>query len=125
MPGSTDVGDVSYVVPTAQMGTAGMAIGTPGHTWQITGQTCSSIGKKALLKASEALALAAARVLDDPCLLYTSTSSRGSPSPCKSRGLPRPQARFPTAGMSPVMGNTTPAIAGTTTACLLYTSRCV
>ena len=69
MPGSTDVGDVSYVVPTAQMGTAGMAIGTPGHTWQITGQTCSSIGKKALLKASEALALAAARVLDDPSVL--------------------------------------------------------
>ena len=32
-PGSTDVGDVSYVCPTAQLNMATYAIGTPGHSW--------------------------------------------------------------------------------------------
>ena len=36
--GSTDVGDVSWVVPTVQARGATCAIGTPFHTWQLTGQ---------------------------------------------------------------------------------------
>lgn len=67
-PGSTDVGDVSYVVPTAQAMIAGMALGTPGHTWQISGQTCSSIGQKAVENAGEILALSAIKVLQDPSI---------------------------------------------------------
>ena len=38
MPGSTDVGDVSYCTPTAQLGTCCWANGTPGHTWQVAAQ---------------------------------------------------------------------------------------
>src|SRR5690606_28678295 len=38
MPGSTDVSDVSWVVPTAQLTTATSAIGTPLHTWQMVTQ---------------------------------------------------------------------------------------
>ena len=38
MMGSTDVGDVSWVVPTVQARVATHAIGTPGHSWQITAQ---------------------------------------------------------------------------------------
>ncbi len=36
MMGSTDVGDVSWVVPTVQARGATYAIGTPGHSWQLT-----------------------------------------------------------------------------------------
>ena len=38
MMGSTDVGDVSWVVPTVQARGATYAIGTPGHSWQLTAQ---------------------------------------------------------------------------------------
>ena len=68
MAGSTDVGDVSYVTPTAQVMLAGFCLGTTPHTWQVTGQTGSSIGEKGLLKAGEVMALAAAKVIDDPSL---------------------------------------------------------
>ena len=64
--GSTDVGDVSYVTPTAQAMIAGFCIGTTPHTWQVTGQTGSSIGEKGYLKAGEVLALTAAKVIDCP-----------------------------------------------------------
>ena len=69
MPGSTDVGDVSYVTPTAQMTAATGCIGTPGHTWQQTAQAGSSIAHKGLLYAGKAMALAAAKVLADPSIL--------------------------------------------------------
>jgi cytochrome c oxidase subunit 2 len=36
--GSTDVGSVSWVVPTVQMRGATYAIGTPGHSWQLVAQ---------------------------------------------------------------------------------------
>ena len=36
MMGSTDVGEVSWVVPTVQACGATYAIGTPGHSWQLT-----------------------------------------------------------------------------------------
>ena len=38
MMGSTDVGDVRWVVPTVQARGATYAIGTPGHSWQLTAQ---------------------------------------------------------------------------------------
>jgi metal-dependent amidase/aminoacylase/carboxypeptidase family protein len=46
MLGSTDVGDVSWVVPTVQARGATYAIGTPGHSWQLTAQ-----GKTAIRRA--------------------------------------------------------------------------
>ncbi len=36
--GSTDVGDASWVCPTAQFNTATWAVGTAGHSWQVTAQ---------------------------------------------------------------------------------------
>src|SRR5678815_4319172 len=45
MIGSTDVGDVSWVVPTVQARVATVAIGTPGHSWQITAQGKSGQAK--------------------------------------------------------------------------------
>ena len=46
MIGSTDVGDVSWVVPTVQARGATYAIGTPGHSWQITAQGKSPAGQE-------------------------------------------------------------------------------
>lgn len=55
--GSTDVADVSWVVPTAQLSAATSALGTPLHTWQMTAQGISSFAHKGMLRAATAMAL--------------------------------------------------------------------
>ncbi len=65
MPGSTDVGDVSWVTPTAQFSTACYALGSSGHSWQITAASGMSIGHKGMLAAAKILALTALDVLED------------------------------------------------------------
>lgn len=64
--GSTDVGDVSWCVPTAQFGTACQAVGTPGHSWQYCAQAGMSIGHKGMLKAAEVLAEAGFELMTNP-----------------------------------------------------------
>ena len=56
-PGSTDVGDVSYIVPTAQISAACTALGTPGHSWQFTSCSASSFAQKAMLQAAKVMGL--------------------------------------------------------------------
>lgn len=68
-PGSTDVGDVSWVVPTGQITTACHAFGTPGHSWQIVAQSGMSIGHKGMLYAAKVLALSALVFIRQPDLL--------------------------------------------------------
>lgn len=55
--GSTDVADVSWVVPTAQLTAATCTLGTPLHTWQMTAQGISSFAHKGMLRAATAMAL--------------------------------------------------------------------
>ncbi len=69
MFGSTDVGDASYAAPTAWMGAACYALGTPGHSWQNTAMAASSITHKALVTVAEAISLAAVRSMQDPDML--------------------------------------------------------
>lgn len=69
LPGSTDVGDVSYVVPTAQIYVACSAIGTAAHTWQMTAQAASSIGHKGMLAAGKTIAMTAVELLYNTELL--------------------------------------------------------
>ncbi len=57
--GSTDVGNVSWVVPTAQFGIATLAAGTPGHAWQVVAQGKGSVAKKGMLTAAKLLAVTA------------------------------------------------------------------
>ena len=66
MPGSTDVGDVSYCAPTAQFNAATVAIGTPGHSWQMTGQGAVSYTHKGVVNAAKVLALTALKAIDNP-----------------------------------------------------------
>ena len=69
MIGSTDVGDVSWVVPTVQARVATVAIGTPGHSWQITAQGKSGQAKKGMVHAAKVMAGVAVDALDDAALI--------------------------------------------------------
>lgn len=68
-PGSTDVGDVSWVVPTAQIRTACYSYGAGSHSWQWTGQGKSSIALKGALLAAEVLFDAAKTLTEKPELV--------------------------------------------------------
>lgn len=68
-PGSTDVGDVSWVVPTGQVVTACMALGTPGHSWQTVAQGRMGIGHKGMLYAAKVMALSAVEFMQNPELI--------------------------------------------------------
>ncbi len=59
LPGSTDVGDVSWVVPTGQIFTTCWALGSPGHSWQIVAQGKMGIGQRGMLYAGKVMALSA------------------------------------------------------------------
>jgi len=65
-PGSTDVGDVSWVTPTGQIETTCAALNTPSHSWQIVAQSGMSIGHKGMLYAGKVMALAAQEFMIHP-----------------------------------------------------------
>jgi aminobenzoyl-glutamate utilization protein B len=67
--GSTDVGTVSWVVPTVQCRVACFAVGTPGHSWQLVAQGRTPAAHKGLVHAAKAMAGVAADVLSNPALL--------------------------------------------------------
>ncbi|MBQ8934446.1 MAG: amidohydrolase [Lachnospiraceae bacterium] len=72
--GSTDVGDVSWLCPTAQIHVAAWPNGTPGHSWQNVSCAGSTVGKKAALTAGRVLAAAAAELFENPELLSQARS---------------------------------------------------
>jgi aminobenzoyl-glutamate utilization protein B len=65
MPGSMDVGDVSWIVPTAQLSVACHAFGTPGHSWQVVAQGVSGLAHKGMLTAAKVLARTAVEALSN------------------------------------------------------------
>ena len=69
MVGSTDVADVSWAVPLTEVLVATQAIGTPGHSWQVTAQGKSPAAHKGMIHAAAAMGLAAEKLLADPALL--------------------------------------------------------
>ena len=68
-PGSTDVGDVSWVTPTMEFGTTAFVLGAPGHSWQHVACSGTSIGHKSLIFAAKTMAGAALDLITDPALL--------------------------------------------------------
>jgi len=64
--GSTDVGDVSYTVPTAGLGTATWVPGTPAHSWQAVAAGGTSIGTKGMIVAAKTLTLTAMDIFKNP-----------------------------------------------------------
>lgn len=67
--GSSDVGDVSWVTPTAQCWAPAWAIGTNPHTWQVVAQGKSKAAHKAMIHAAKTLALTGADLFTSPQLL--------------------------------------------------------
>ncbi len=67
-PASTDVGNVSWRVPTCELNVACYTWDAPGHSWQIVACTGGSIGEKGMLVAAKALAGATLELLSDPDL---------------------------------------------------------
>ena len=63
--GSTDVADVSWVVPTAGLRTATWVPGTPSHSWQAVAAGGMTIGVKGMLVASKTLARTAIDLFSD------------------------------------------------------------
>jgi aminobenzoyl-glutamate utilization protein B len=63
---SSDAGDVSWVVPTAQFTTATFVPGVSAHTWQAAACAGSSIGRKGMVVAARTLAIAGVDLFENP-----------------------------------------------------------
>jgi aminobenzoyl-glutamate utilization protein B len=68
-PGSTDVGDVSYKVPTVGFSTATWVPGTPAHSWQAVACGGTEIGTKGMMAASKALTGIGIDLLNNPSMI--------------------------------------------------------
>ena len=68
-PGSTDVGDVSWLTPTAQFSAATWSSNCPGHSWQMVSTGKTSFAHKAMLYAGMVLAGTAADLMTSPDIL--------------------------------------------------------
>ncbi len=98
--GSTDVGDISWFVPTMGLRTACFAAGSPGHSWQNVAAIGSSIGEKGVIYAAQVLSVSALDLLEQPDQLaaakadwqqrmkdrkYTTLIPKGQRAPAKIR----------------------------------------
>ncbi len=96
-PGSTDVGDVSWLTPTAQFNTATWPSKIPGHSWQVVAVGKSGIAHKGLKYAAKALAGAAADLMEKPELLkaareeFDETAAAGYDCPIGPEVVPSAQ----------------------------------
>ena len=66
---STDVGDVSWNVPTIGFSAATWPAGTAAHTWQAAATSGMSIGQQGMVVAAKAIALTALDLFTDPALV--------------------------------------------------------
>ncbi|PJB11285.1 MAG: amidohydrolase [Flavobacteriales bacterium CG_4_9_14_3_um_filter_40_17] len=67
--GSTDVGDVSYNVPTVGFGTATWVPGTAAHSWQAVAAGGTSIGVKGMMVAAKTLTITGIELFQNPELI--------------------------------------------------------
>jgi aminobenzoyl-glutamate utilization protein B len=93
--GSTDVGDVSWVVPTVQARLATHAIGTPGHSWQITAQGKSGQAKKGMVHAAKVMAGVAVEALNDATLIARAKADHKSRTDATPYDCPLPAELSP------------------------------
>ncbi len=96
-PGSTDVGDVSWLTPTAQFNTATWPSKVPGHSWQVVATGKTGIAHKGLLYAAKVLAGAAADLMEKPEILqsareeFNDTAAAGYDCPIGPEVVPSAQ----------------------------------
>jgi aminobenzoyl-glutamate utilization protein B len=94
---SSDIGEVSAVVPLAELGVAAKPIGTPGHHWAQTVCAAHPIGHKAMMVAAKILAASALDLLRDSSLVKAAREdfqkeTKGKPyvSPLAPDAKPKP-----------------------------------
>jgi len=95
--GSTDVGDVSWNVPTVSFGTAGFIPGSAGHSWQNVASGGSTIGTKSLINAAKVFALTAIELYTNPKLVAKAKAEFE-------------EKRGPDFKYEPLLGNRAPAL---------------
>jgi aminobenzoyl-glutamate utilization protein B len=66
---STDVGDISWQVPTVGLGVATWVPGTSAHSWQAVATNGMSIGFKAMINAAKTIAMTALDLYTNPALI--------------------------------------------------------
>lgn len=92
--GSTDVGDVSWLTPTAQIHVAAWPNGCPGHSWQNVSCDRTDIGHKAAVHAGKVLAAAAMDLFAKPAILsearaeFTRRTAEGYVCPIPEDAVP-------------------------------------
>lgn len=92
--GSTDVGDVSWLTPTAQIHVAAWPNGCPGHSWQNVSCDRTEIGHKAAVHAGKVLAVAAIDLFNQPEVLkearaeFEKRTAAGFVSPVPADAVP-------------------------------------
>ena len=96
-PGSTDVGDVSWLTPTAQFTAVTWPSGSPGHSWQNVSCGKSGIAHKGMLLAAKVLAASCADLMENPELLarakeeFAITAAEGYDCPLDKNVVAGPQ----------------------------------
>jgi aminobenzoyl-glutamate utilization protein B len=71
--GSTDVGDVSYVVPTVGLSTATWVPGTSAHSWQAVACGGKDMGTRAMIAAAKTMTFTAIDLYLNPTLIKKAT----------------------------------------------------
>jgi len=64
--GSTDVGDLSQIVPVSLLNTTCFPTGCPGHSWGNVAAAGMTIGHKGMMHAAKVMALTAVELYSDP-----------------------------------------------------------
>lgn len=96
VPASTDVGNVSWRVPTSGIQVACYSKGAPGHTWQVVACTGMSIGEKGMLVAAKVLAAATLELVSNPDLVAAARADFEA----RTKSTPAPRSVLP-AGQKP------------------------
>jgi aminobenzoyl-glutamate utilization protein B len=68
-PASTDVGDITWVVPTTGLGVATWVPGVPAHSWQAVASGGMSIGFKAMNNAAKVITMTGIDIFNNPSVL--------------------------------------------------------
>ncbi|NKC30733.1 M20 family metallopeptidase [Falsiroseomonas selenitidurans] len=100
MIGSTDVGDVSWKVPTVQARGATCAIGTPFHSWQLTGQGKLPAAHKGMVHVAKVMAGTAIDALQNPKLIAEAKADHAKRTGGKPYESPLPADAKPALDMS-------------------------
>ena len=95
MSGSTDVSEVSWIAPTAEVHTTCHPAGVPGHSWGITSTGGMSIGHKGMLHAAKVMAVTAAELHNDPSLLERAKQEFLDSTGGKPYSAPIPEGAVP------------------------------